>query len=91
MKADPNSTHKPRAVDPVTFRAAATGIGQCFDQSVSTGMRRAQNVINEAKALQRTAAQGYPQPTLDEEGNWLPVDTLGVPSASPVKLRTAGK
>lgn len=86
-----DKTHKPRAVDPITFRAAATGIGQRFDESVHTGMRRAQNVINEAKALQRTAAQGYPQPTLDEEGNWLPVDTLGVPISSPVKLTRAGK
>lgn len=86
-----NSTHKPRAVDPVTFRAAATGIGQRFDESVRTGMSRAQNVINEARALQRTAAQGYPQPTLDEEGNWLPVDTLGVPISSPVALKRAGR
>ncbi len=36
-----NSTHKARAVDPKTFRHAATGIGQTFDESVATGARRA--------------------------------------------------
>lgn len=43
-------THKARAVDPATFRNAATGIGQSFKESVLTGARRATNPETPAPA-----------------------------------------
>lgn len=45
-----NNTHKARAVDPKTFRYAATGIGQCLDESIATGKRRASNPKTPAPA-----------------------------------------
>ncbi len=87
MKPD-TATHKPRAVDPQTFRAAATGVGQAFSESVRTGTNRAQDVINSAPAASRAAipeAEGYPPRTMDDAGNYLP------PIMSPVQLKRAGR
>ena len=83
-------THKPRAVDPKTFRDAATGVGQSFDASVSTGAMRAQRAINCAPESQRKVADpSYPAPTMDCEGNYLPPDVL--PIMSPVQIKRAGR
>lgn len=88
-----SKTHKARAVDPKTFRDAATGVGQAFDASVATGAVRAQRAINCAPASQRAVADpSYPAPTLDTEGNYLPAGPLGVSViASPVQLKRAGR
>ena len=59
-------THKPRAVPPEQFRAAATGIGQSFRQSLATGMSRAQRVSDNIPPACRAAvpeAEGFPPAT----------------------------
>lgn len=93
-----NSTHKTRAVDPKTFRDAATGIGQCFSASVETGAARAQQAINCAPASQRAVAdRSYPKPNGRCDPNYQPVESgaslaqhRGL-AASPVPLRKAGR
>lgn len=65
MNNSGNNTHKPRAVDPQTFRAKATGIGQSQGMSLRTGAARAQQVINSTAPECRKAiptAEGYPAP-----------------------------
>lgn len=60
-----NSTHREFAVDPKTFRAKATGIGQTQAASLVTGGSRAQRVIDSAPEHCRKAipvAEGYPDP-----------------------------
>jgi len=87
-----NSTHKARAVDPKTFRNAATGIGQRLADSISTGARRAQQAINDAPASQRACADpSYPAPTMSPDGSWLPVEGDGMATISPVQLKRAGR
>ena len=54
------------AIDPVRFRAQATGVGQTQSMSYSTGRMRAQRVIDSVPAESRgkiPAAEGYPEPT----------------------------
>lgn len=54
------------AVDPQTFRAKATGIGQSQAMSQRTGAARAQRVIDSVPAHCRGAippSEGYPAPT----------------------------
>jgi len=66
MKNPSGNTHRADAVDPVDFRAQATGIGQSLEASRATGLRRSQRVIDCAPKAQRadvTRAQGYPAPT----------------------------
>lgn len=40
MNNSGDNTHKPRAVNPETFRAKATGIGQSQNMSLATGTMR---------------------------------------------------
>ena len=71
-------THKPRAVDPRVFRAAATGVGQSLGASALTGDRRAQQVINAAPAAQRACADpSYPAPTMSPTGDYMPTGNGG--------------
>lgn len=66
MNPSGNATHKAKAVEPSTFRAAATGIGQALDASIRTGAQRAQYSIDQAPPQQRAAipsAEGFPTPT----------------------------
>ena len=54
------------AIDPVRFRAQATGVGQTQSMSYRTGLTRAQRVIDSVPAHCRPcipAAEGYPEPT----------------------------
>lgn len=63
MKNDSGSTHREHAVDPRTFRAAATGIGQQLSHSIVTGGMRAQRVVDGMPAAQHAAVpenEGYP-------------------------------
>ncbi len=63
MKFGDSDTHKPRAIDPMNFRAQATGIGQTTRASRMTGAARAQRVADEIPAGRRDcvpAAEGYP-------------------------------
>jgi hypothetical protein len=63
MKFGDSTTHKPRAIDPMNFRAQATGIGQTCRASRMTGAARAQRVADEIPAGRRDcvpAAEGYP-------------------------------
>ena len=50
MKFGDSDTHKPRAIDPMNFRAQATGIGQTMAASRATGQARAQRVASGAPA-----------------------------------------
>lgn len=71
MNNSGNFTHKPRAVDPQTFRAKATGIGQSQSMSQRTGAYRAQRVIDSVSPECRKdipAAEGYPAPMADMFG-----------------------
>jgi hypothetical protein len=73
-----DNTHKPRAVDPRVFRAAATGVGQSLGASALTGDRRAQQAINAAPAAQRAVADpSYPAPNQTTEGDWMPTGNGG--------------
>lgn len=59
------ATHQPRAIDPMEFRAQATGIGQSLEASKMTGLARAQRVANTIPMKCRAAvpaAEGYPMP-----------------------------
>jgi hypothetical protein len=63
MKYGDNETHRPRAIDPMNFRAQATGIGQTTRASRMTGAARAQRVADEIPAGCRPCvpeAEGYP-------------------------------
>lgn len=63
MNDSGSNTHRPRAVDPATFRAKATGIGQSQAMSLRTGASRAQEVSDDIPAHCRAAvpaAEGYP-------------------------------
>lgn len=63
MKFGDSTTHKPRAIDPMNFRAQATGIGQTTRASRMTGAARAQRVADEIPADCRACvpeAEGYP-------------------------------
>ena len=65
MNKSGDNTREPRAVDPQTFRAKATGIGQSQTMSLRTGAVRAQRVIDSAPEHCRKAAptvEGYPAP-----------------------------
>lgn len=66
MKDNSGSTHREHAVDPRTFRAAATGIGQQFSHSVITGGMRAQRVVDSVPAECMAPVpdnEGYPPRT----------------------------
>ncbi len=66
MKFGDSTTHKQRAIDPMNFRAQATGIGQTCRASRMTGAARAQRVADEIPAGRRDcvpAAEGYPPAT----------------------------
>ena len=59
-----DSTHKPRAIDPQTFRALGNGSGQTAASALVSGRQRAQAVIDGAPKAQRAVANpSYPQPT----------------------------
>lgn len=63
MKFGDSTTHKPRAIDPQTFRAQATGVGQTRGASLLTGGARAVEVVEHMPPAQRRAvpaAEGYP-------------------------------
>lgn len=54
------------AIDPVRFRAQATGTGQTQSMSYRSGLYRAQRVIDSVPAHCRPCippAEGYPEPT----------------------------
>lgn len=71
-------THKPRAVDPRIFRAAATGVGQSLGSSALTGDRRARCAINAAPAAQRAVADpSYPAPDMSPTGDYMPTGNGG--------------
>jgi len=83
MKKDfGNFTHAAKPVDPVYFRAQATGIGQGQTQSRSSGLMRSQRVIDDMDPKQFAAQPqdggGYPPKT--------PVDPLW-PSTFPFSRR----
>lgn len=66
MKTSGSSTHRVHAVDPRTFRAAATGVSQRLSVSIITGGMRAQRVVDSMPAHVRPAVpadEGYPEPT----------------------------
>lgn len=72
MKNDSGSTHREHAVDPKTFRAAATGIGQTLRSSIITGGMRAQRVVDTMPAHQYAVVpdnEGYPTPTPQYDSN----------------------
>ena len=73
MKFGDTNTHKPRAIDPMNFRAQATGIGQTTRASRMTGAMRAQRVADDIPEGCRVCvpqAEGYP-PATGAEGNGL--------------------
>jgi hypothetical protein len=83
MKKDfGNATHDYEPVDPVKFRAIATGIGQGQAQSEASGRVRSQRVSDsmppKARAALPADGGGYPAPT--------PVDPLW-PSTFPFSKR----
>lgn len=62
MKMTPsgNSTCCP-PMDPIEFRAKATGVGNTCEQSMRTGLLRSERVAANSKASKQTlAAAGYP-------------------------------
>ena len=65
MKNTSGKTHRPRAIDPVAFRAQATGIGNSLGASRATGLRRAHDVAESIPVGKRgmtPASEGYPAP-----------------------------
>lgn len=68
MKNSGNETHRPRAIDPVNFRAQATGIGQSLAASRRTGLNRAMQV---AETIPNPAcvpaSEGFPSTPGDGE------------------------
>lgn len=65
MKPTDNSTHRPRAIDPKTFRDQATGIGQARCESAMTGAMRNARVSTGMTAQQAAAvpaAEGFVKP-----------------------------
>jgi len=68
MKFSGDSTHPARALDPVQFRAQATGIGQRVSTSRITGGMRAQRVVDQTDPACLAAipsAEGFPARTPD--------------------------
>ena len=63
MKFGDTETHRPRAIEPMNFRAQATGIGQTTRASRMTGAMRAQRVADDIPQGRRDCvpqAEGYP-------------------------------
>ena len=63
MKYGDTETHRPRAIEPMNFRAQATGIGQTTRASRMTGAMRAQRVADDIPQGRRDCvpqAEGYP-------------------------------
>lgn len=68
ISADPGMTHKARAVDPVQFRAQATGVGMTRGASLMTGGMRAQRVVDQTDPACMSVvpeAEGFPGRTPD--------------------------